>query len=136
MAPKAVGEFLSKIGIAPTQFRLDDGCGLSKENLISADALTRVLAHNFFSLQGKVFLDSLAVAGAEGTLKTRFAGSTLRGRVFAKTGTVDGVSTLSGYVNARDGNCYAFSILVNNSFAGAGKPTQEKIVEAIDALRS
>jgi D-alanyl-D-alanine carboxypeptidase/D-alanyl-D-alanine-endopeptidase (penicillin-binding protein 4) len=83
-----------------------------------------------------VFIDSLSVAGADGTLKTRFANSTLRGRVFAKTGTVDGVSTLTGYVNARDGNTYAFSILINNSFAGAGKPTQEKIVAAIDGMKS
>jgi D-alanyl-D-alanine carboxypeptidase/D-alanyl-D-alanine-endopeptidase (penicillin-binding protein 4) len=133
---EAAGEFLTRIGVSPGQFHLDDGCGLSKENLISADALVRVLAHNHFSPISKIFLDSLSVAGADGTLKTRFPGSNLRGRVFAKTGTVDGVSCLSGYVNARDGNCYAFSILVNNNFAGAGKPTQEKIVTAIDALKS
>jgi D-alanyl-D-alanine carboxypeptidase/D-alanyl-D-alanine-endopeptidase (penicillin-binding protein 4) len=132
---QAVGEFLTKIGVPSTQFRLDDGCGLSKENLITADAVTRVLTHNFFSSNSRLFLDSLAVAGADGTLKTRFAGSTLRGRVFAKTGTVDGVSCLSGYVNARNGNCYAFSILINNCFDGAGKPTEEKIVEAIDASK-
>jgi serine-type D-Ala-D-Ala carboxypeptidase/endopeptidase (penicillin-binding protein 4) len=132
---EAVGDFLTKIGVAPTQFRLDDGCGLSKENQISADAIIHVLTHDYFSQSSKIFFDSLSVAGADGTLKSRFANSTLRGRVFAKTGTVDGVSTLSGYVNARDGNCYAFSILVNNSFAGLGKPTQEKIVAAIDASK-
>jgi D-alanyl-D-alanine carboxypeptidase len=49
---------------------------------------------------------------------------------------VDGVSCLSGFLNARDGNVYAFSILINNSFSGAGKPTEEKIVAAIDALKS
>jgi D-alanyl-D-alanine carboxypeptidase/D-alanyl-D-alanine-endopeptidase (penicillin-binding protein 4) len=133
---QAVGEFLTRIGVPAAQFHLDDGCGLSKENLISADALVRVLVHNYFSPVNKMFTDSLAVAGADGTLKTRFQGSTLRGRVFAKTGTVDGVSCLSGYVNAKDGNTYAFSILVNNCFDGAGKPTQEKIVAAVDAIKS
>jgi serine-type D-Ala-D-Ala carboxypeptidase/endopeptidase (penicillin-binding protein 4) len=132
----AVGEFLTGIGVPADQFRLEDGCGLSKQNLITAGAITRVLAHDYFSPQGKVFVQSLSVAGADGTLKNRFVGSTLRGRVFAKTGTVDGVSCLSGYVSARDGNFYAFSILVNNNFNGAGKPIEEKIVGAIDGGRS
>jgi D-alanyl-D-alanine carboxypeptidase/D-alanyl-D-alanine-endopeptidase (penicillin-binding protein 4) len=128
----AVGAFLSRIGVAKNQFNLDDGCGLSKENLISASAVAQVLVHDYFSPNAKTFMDSLAVAGQDGTLDNRFAGSTLRGRVFAKTGTVNGVSCLSGYLNAQDGHYYAFSILMNKSYAGAGKPTQEHIVAAID----
>ncbi len=133
---EAVGAFLTGIGVDSGQFRLDDGCGLSKQNRVTAAVITRVLEHDYFSPQGKVFTQSLSVAGADGTLKNRFVGSSLRGRVFAKTGTVDGVSCLSGYLNARDGNFYAFSILVNNNFSGAGKPMQEKIVGAIDGGRS
>ena len=129
---QAVGAFLTKIGIADNQFHLDDGCGLSKENLVSPAAMTRVLTHNYFSANSKVFIDSLSVAGSDGTLMDRFVGSSLRGRVFGKTGTVNGVSCLSGYLNARDGSWYAFSIMLNKSFAGAGKPVQEKVVAAID----
>jgi D-alanyl-D-alanine carboxypeptidase/D-alanyl-D-alanine-endopeptidase (penicillin-binding protein 4) len=128
----AVGDFLNRIGVPAEQFHLDDGCGLSKKNAISAGAITQVLVHNYFSPNAKLFIDSLSVAGQDGTLSDRFVGSTLRGRVFAKTGTVNGVSCLSGYLNAQDGKHYAFSILMNKSFAGLGKPTQEKIVAAVD----
>lgn len=128
----AVAAFLTRIGVSKDQFKLDDGCGLSKENLISASAVAQVLVHNYFSPDAKVFLDSLSVAGQDGTLNDRFAGTTLRGRVLGKTGTVNGVSCLSGYLNAQDGHRYAFSILMNKSYAGAGKPAQEHIVAAID----
>jgi D-alanyl-D-alanine carboxypeptidase/D-alanyl-D-alanine-endopeptidase (penicillin-binding protein 4) len=128
----AVGEFLTRIGVADNQFHIDDGCGLSKLNVISASAMVQVLVHNYFSPESKIFSDSLSVAGQDGTLNDRFPNSPLRGRVFGKTGTVNGVSCLSGYLNAQDGHVYAFSILMNKSYAGAGKPTQEKIVAAID----
>jgi D-alanyl-D-alanine carboxypeptidase/D-alanyl-D-alanine-endopeptidase (penicillin-binding protein 4) len=128
----AVGEFLTRIGVSANEFHLDDGCGLSKENMVSASAMSQVLLHDYFSPNAKVFQASLAVAGQDGTLNDRFPNSSLRGRVFGKTGTVNGVSCLSGYLNAQDGHIYAFSILMNKSYAGAGKPTQEKIVAAID----
>src|SRR5581483_4389260 len=73
-----------------------------------------------------------SVAGGDGTLENRFKGSDLRGRVFAKTGFVNSVSTLSGYLKAADGQWYAFSILINGT-TGV-KPIQEKIVKAVDSL--
>ena len=132
---EAVAAFLKKIGVPQTRFQLDAGSGLSKENLVTAGALSRVLCHDYFSPDAKVFLDSLAVAGSDGTLKTRFAGSSLRGRVLAKTGTVHGVSCLSGYLNARNGKCYVFSILINKDTAGTAKSIEEKIVAAIDGSK-
>jgi len=132
---EAVAGFLNKIGISPSQYRLDDGCGLSRENLITAEAVARVLAYDYFSSGSKMMIDSLSVSGADGTLKNRFAGSNLRGRVLAKTGHIDGVSCLSGFLNARDGNCYVFSILMNDAMPGVGNPAQEKIVAAIDELK-
>jgi D-alanyl-D-alanine carboxypeptidase/D-alanyl-D-alanine-endopeptidase (penicillin-binding protein 4) len=130
----AVGAFLKKIGVPEADFHLDDGCGLSKQNRITASAMARVLIHDYFSPDAKTLIDSLAVAGTEGTLLERFRAGTLRGRVLAKTGTIDGVSCLSGYLHARDGQWYAFSILINKSYNGAGKPTQEAIVSAVDEM--
>ncbi|MCC7350238.1 MAG: D-alanyl-D-alanine carboxypeptidase/D-alanyl-D-alanine-endopeptidase [Phycisphaerales bacterium] len=132
----AVGEFLKSLGIGESEFKLDDGCGLSKENRISANALTRVLAHNFQGDYWPVFLNSLAVAGVDGTLNDRFTGTDLRGRVFAKSGYVAGVSSLSGYLKTNDGRWYAFSILFNGIPRGTNstaKVLQERIVRAIDA---
>ncbi len=132
----AMGEFLKSCGVSDDQFRLDDGCGLSKENAISAEAIVRVLAREFGGKHGQLFRESLSVSGADGTLKDRFADSVLRGRVFAKSGYVNYVGTLSGYVNTTDGGWYAFSILMNEvpfRTNNKAKALQERIVTAIDA---
>ena len=72
--------------------------------------------------------------GGDGTLEKRFRDSDLRGRVFGKSGYVNGVSSLSGYVKAKDGQWYAFSILMNGvSDIATCKQIQERIVKAIDA---
>ncbi len=126
----AVGEFLKKVGVPPVEYHLDDGCGLSRENQVSPSILARVLVFDFFSQNAKTFTDSLAVAGVDGTLMERFRGSPLRGRVLAKSGTLDGVTSLSGYLHARDDRWYVFSILMNKT--AGGHPGQEAIVAAIE----
>src|SRR5439155_1042866 len=90
----AVGAFLTRIGVPEAHFHLDDGCGLSRENNVTADAIVKILAYNFRGPNREVFLNSLAVPGEEGTFKKRFAGS-LRGRVFGKSGYVNNVSAVS-----------------------------------------
>jgi len=130
----AVGAFLTRIGVPEAHFHLDDGCGLSRENNVTADAIVKILAYNFRGPNREVFLNSLAVPGEEGTFKKRFAGS-LRGRVFGKSGYVNNVSAVSGYLKARDEKWYAFSILMNNLPPGTNntaKEMQEKIVAAVD----
>ena len=131
----AAAEFLRKIGIDESHFQLDDGCGLSRNNAVSAGAITTLLAHNFHSTGKQLFLDSLGVAGQDGTLKTRFRGSDLRDRVYAKSGYIDGVSALSGYLKTRDDRWFAFSILMNDLPGGTNptaKEMQERIVTAVD----
>jgi D-alanyl-D-alanine carboxypeptidase/D-alanyl-D-alanine-endopeptidase (penicillin-binding protein 4) len=130
----ANGAFLTKIGVSPAEFKFDDGCGLSKENTISANALCQVLAHNWHSKDVKdAFFTSLSIAGKDGTLEMRFQGTDLRGRVFGKSGFVNGVRTLSGYLKAKDDNWYAFSILMNSlADTVTGKNLQEFIVRAVD----
>jgi serine-type D-Ala-D-Ala carboxypeptidase/endopeptidase (penicillin-binding protein 4) len=131
----AVGDFLSSLQIPPSQYALDDGCGLSKGNAISAHLMVTVLMHDYFGPNSDVWTGSLAVAGEDGTLAERFHGSDLRGRVIAKTGFVNGVSCLSGYLRAKDDNWYCFSILFNGIPEGSNsgaKVLQERIVRAID----
>ncbi len=128
------GRFLQKLGVSPTEFNLDDGCGLSRDNTISANAIVRVLMHNWVAPYRQQFLDSLSIGGVDGTLKKRF-GNGLEGRVHAKTGFIDGVSCLSGYLEAGNGNWYAFSILMNGIPYKSNsqiKPLQDRIVKAID----
>lgn len=131
----AMEAFLAACGVAGEQFSIDDGCGLSKENRISAEAIVRVLAHFHAGNDAELYRNSMAISGIDGTLDNRFRSGTLRGRVFGKSGYVNNVSALSGYVHARDGEWYAFSILMNDVPSGTNhraKEIQEKIVEAID----
>jgi D-alanyl-D-alanine carboxypeptidase/D-alanyl-D-alanine-endopeptidase (penicillin-binding protein 4) len=132
--PAAVGEFLKRIGVSESQFHLDDGCGLSRQNNVSPDAMLKVLIYNYSGKNKDVFMLSLAVAGEDGTFEKRFKNS-LRGRVLGKSGYVSGVSALSGYLHARNDQWYAFSILMNNvpeGTNGDAKKVQEKIIAAID----
>jgi serine-type D-Ala-D-Ala carboxypeptidase/endopeptidase (penicillin-binding protein 4) len=132
----AVGDFLASLKIPSSQYTLDDGCGLSKHNAISAQLMVRVLTHDFFSRDGELWMQSLAVAGEDGTLADRFRGTDLRGRVIAKTGFVNGTSCLSGYLRAKDDGWYCFSIMFNGIPEGTNsgaKTLQERIVRAIDA---
>jgi D-alanyl-D-alanine carboxypeptidase/D-alanyl-D-alanine-endopeptidase (penicillin-binding protein 4) len=132
----AVAAFLEKIGVSENEFKLDDGCGLSKENQVSASAMVKVLGYDFFNTRSKIFVSTLAVAGTDGTLLDRFRGTDLRGRVFAKTGFVNGVRCLSGYLHARDNQWYAFSMLLNGlpdkSKTGV-EALEDKIVHALDS---
>jgi D-alanyl-D-alanine carboxypeptidase/D-alanyl-D-alanine-endopeptidase (penicillin-binding protein 4) len=131
-----VGAFLKKAGAAPSEFKLDDGSGLSKQNQISPHALVRVLQFNYASPSRDAFLSSLSVAGVDGTLEDRFRQTPdLKRRVIGKSGFVEGVSCLTGYLRTRDNQLYAFSIMMNgipyksNTLA---KSLQEKIVRALD----
>jgi D-alanyl-D-alanine carboxypeptidase/D-alanyl-D-alanine-endopeptidase (penicillin-binding protein 4) len=128
----AIGDFLKRIGVPEEQFKLDDGSGLSRENAVSADAILKILSHNFQSPNREAFVSSLAVGGADGTFEKRFK-NTLRGRVVGKSGYIAGVSCLSGYVKTEDNKWFAFSILMNGiTDNGTAKTLQERIVAAID----
>jgi D-alanyl-D-alanine carboxypeptidase/D-alanyl-D-alanine-endopeptidase (penicillin-binding protein 4) len=129
----AIAAFVQSLGVDTAEFVIDDGCGLSKKNAISANAIAQVLAHEFAGDKRQAFLDSLSVAGTDGTLDKRFRDSDLRGRVFGKTGYILGVSSLSGYVRTRDDQWYCYSILMNGvSDVASAKLVQEQIVKAMD----
>ncbi len=113
-----------------------DGSGLSRDNRITAAVMTAWL--NSFSNDphlGPMFIDSLAVGGESGTLAKRCRRENLYdAAVQAKTGYINGVSCLSGYVTMPDGRRRSFSILVNNLAPDAlnnAKQLQDSIVKAI-----
>jgi D-alanyl-D-alanine carboxypeptidase/D-alanyl-D-alanine-endopeptidase (penicillin-binding protein 4) len=131
----AVGAFLAKVGVDGRLYHLDDGCGLSKEDVVAAHAIVSVLIYDHFAGQKDVFFNSLSVAGSDGTLVKRFRRSDLRDRVFAKSGSMNDVSNLSGYLHAKDDQWYVFSILMNGFPIGSiaeARGLQEAIVEALD----
>lgn len=106
---------LTKLGVNPTSYILVDGSGLSRRNLVSPEALVQVLRLIAKTPVGSVYRASLPVAGKTGTLKTRFRGTPAEGIVQAKTGTMTGAISLSGYVNNSKYEPLVFSIIVNET---------------------
>jgi serine-type D-Ala-D-Ala carboxypeptidase/endopeptidase (penicillin-binding protein 4) len=105
---------IDSVEIDSTEFHLSDGSGLSSENLISPRAFTQLLrfirAHPRFA----TFASGLPQAGAIGNLRTRFLATPLAGRVRAKTGSIAGVNTLTGYIERPDGKLLTFAVEVNH----------------------
>lgn len=109
----AIQKTLSELGVEPDSYILSDGSGLSRLNSISPQALVQTLRGMANSPFADIYLDSLPLAGESGTLRSRF-GET-QGQIRAKTGTVSGVSALSGYLEHPDFDRLVFSIIVNHS---------------------
>lgn len=111
----AVHRFLSTFGIDTTTYQIADGSGLSFYDLLSAEMIIQLLQG---MTQQKdlfpTFLESLPIAGVDGTLRNRMRQTPAQGNLRAKTGTINGVSSLSGYVQTLDGEKLAFSMSMQN----------------------
>ncbi|HXK60976.1 MAG TPA: D-alanyl-D-alanine carboxypeptidase/D-alanyl-D-alanine-endopeptidase [Acidobacteriota bacterium] len=117
---EVVYDFLREAGVTPSTARLFDGSGLSRYNLITPRAETMLLSHVAFKPYFSDFLDTLAISGLDGTLRHRMLHTPAFLRVFGKTGSLQNVTTLGGYVRTNSGKMLSFSILVNNhSFSSA-----------------
>ena len=110
-----VNQVMASLGIDTASYYVVDGSGVSHYNLITAEMLVKILEG--MSLQSRLFplfYRSLPIAGIDGTLKTRMKNTPAEGNLRAKTGSIGGVSSLSGYVTTRDGERLAFSMLMQN----------------------
>ncbi len=110
---RVVRQFLINAGVDPGDFLFYDGSGLSGDDLITPRAATTLLVYAANQPWGPILRSSLPIGGVDGSLSGRFAGP-LRDKVFAKTGTLAEVNTLSGYVTAASGKTLVFSVLCND----------------------
>ncbi len=108
-------EFLStQVGVDTLDLRLRDGSGLSAQNLVTPRAMVQILDFMRSSSNGEAYRRALAEPGEDpGTLRRRLP--ELEGRLFAKTGTISNVNSLSGYLTTESGRTLIFSILTNGS---------------------
>jgi serine-type D-Ala-D-Ala carboxypeptidase/endopeptidase (penicillin-binding protein 4) len=132
---RVVRQFLVDAGVDDNDFFFYDGSGMSPADKITPRALTRLLAYASHQPWGAAWRETLPVAGVDGTLDHRFTNTPLKGKLWAKTGTLNEVNALSGYVNAASGRTVTFSILVNNHLPDSDDEQQaiDHIAEAIAA---
>jgi D-alanyl-D-alanine carboxypeptidase/D-alanyl-D-alanine-endopeptidase (penicillin-binding protein 4) len=112
---EAVKRFLRGAGIEPRgQVVQADGSGLSRHDYITAGGTTQLLTYMNTHRYSAAFRDALPIAGVDGTLRTRMKGTPAASNLRAKTGTISGVASLSGYVTTAAGERLVFSIILNN----------------------
>jgi len=125
---------LTKLGLDPNSYVLKDGSGLSRQNLVSPAVFVQLLTAMAQSTHGESYRKSLAIAAETGTLKGRFQDTAVAGKLHAKTGTLSGSSSLSGYLDNPNFQPLVFSILVNNSEQAS--PVLRKAIDSIIILLS
>jgi D-alanyl-D-alanine carboxypeptidase/D-alanyl-D-alanine-endopeptidase (penicillin-binding protein 4) len=105
---------IDSVGVDSTQIAPEDGSGLAAGNLVSPLAFTRILRYIRAHQGWATFEPGLPLAGAPGSLKNRFQNTPLAGRVRAKTGSINRVNTLSGYIERPDGKVWTVSVMSNH----------------------
>jgi D-alanyl-D-alanine carboxypeptidase/D-alanyl-D-alanine-endopeptidase (penicillin-binding protein 4) len=101
-------------GVQRDGFVYYDGSGMSRHNLVSPETIVNVLVAIQRDTAFQAFYDALPIAGVDGTLRTRMVGTKAAGNMHAKTGTLEFVRSLSGYVTDADGDRLVFSLLHNH----------------------
>lgn len=109
-----------------------DGSGLSKNNTVTAISQVKYLSSLMDKKYFKSFYESLPIGGQDGTLKKMFFGNGY-GRVFAKTGTLNKVKTLAGFVKTNSGKTLVFSLLINN-YTGSVDQVKSRMESILDPV--
>jgi len=128
-----IKNLIDSVGLDPNDYSLADGSGVSRYNLVSAELLIELLKYMYKHSEFYPYYNSLSVAGVDGTLEERMKNTVAEGNVHAKTGTLAGVSSLSGYVSARNGNLITFAIMMQNFVEkiSIARRLQDKICELL-----
>jgi D-alanyl-D-alanine carboxypeptidase/D-alanyl-D-alanine-endopeptidase (penicillin-binding protein 4) len=124
---------IDSVGLDPEDYSFADGSGVSRYNLVSAELLIELLKYMYKHSEFIPFYKSLSIAGVDGTLEERMKNTLAESNVHAKTGTLAGVSSLSGYVFAKNGNLITFAIMMQNYVENksVARSFQDKICELL-----
>ncbi len=125
----AVHQWLNKQQLLFPELVLENGAGLSRSESITVQHLTDILqraARSPFSAEMEA---SLPILGMDGTVKKRFHDSEIAGHAHLKTGTLEGVKTIAGYVHAKSGKQWIMVFIINHPNASLGQPAQDALIE-------
>lgn len=134
---KIINALIDSLRLNSNNYRIVDGSGVSHYNVVSAELIVKLLMYIYdhHPEKFKILYESFPVAGIDGTLKNRMRNSSAYNNLHAKTGTLTGVSCLSGYVTTRRNHLVAFSVMMQN-FVGSSnraRDFQDKICEIISS---
>jgi D-alanyl-D-alanine carboxypeptidase/D-alanyl-D-alanine-endopeptidase (penicillin-binding protein 4) len=128
-AQARMNEWLARQGMGDGDIEVENGSGLSRGERAKPRALAQLLAHAWRAPQRSQFVDSLPVAGVDGTLEHRMQGTAAEGRAFLKTGTLLDTRALAGYVTGGSGKVYAVALMVNHPEADRAVASMDKFIE-------
>jgi len=128
---QAIHDWLGKNGLIFPEMVLENGSGLSRESRISARHLGDLLRFGYRSRYMPEFLSSLSLAGMDGTLSRRYRGESLAGMAHAKTGSLEDVSALAGYIQTQSGRRFSVVIMLNHKdvHRGPGEEAQTALLK-------
>lgn len=131
---RAMRQLLDRIGIPSSASMIEEGTGLSRRNLATPNAMSRLLGFLATQPYAATLHDMLPIAGIDGTLQWRMRNTPASNNVHAKTGSMSQVHALAGYVTSAAGEHLAFAIILNNYEPPAGAPSASRDLDVIAIL--
>lgn len=124
-----IGRFLRTQALSMPELTLANGSGLSREEHISANSLADLLQNANASSVAQVFVASLPVAGVDGTMRNRLRTEPVLGNAHIKTGTLNDVRAIAGYVAAANGESYVVVSFINDRHAAGARAAHDALLE-------
>ena len=131
---RALRAFLTEAGIPRSETALNEGSGLSRNNLCTPNATVHLLEFMHAHKYSAIYSNALPIAGVDGTLRRRMKGTAAEGKVHAKTGTLSAANSLSGYVTTAAGEPLAFALMLTRYQGGDAGTAKTADLDAIAAL--
>ena len=132
-ARRVMWGWLAAQGLQFPDLVLDNGSGLSRDARTSAAHLAQLLRHAAAGPHADTLRESLPVVGFDGTMKSRLVGEPIAGQAWIKTGSLEGVRSIAGYVVAASGRRYAVALIVNAPGAAASRALQDEFLRWVHA---
>jgi len=130
----AINDWLAANGFNFKELVIENGSGLSRVERISAEHLAKMLVRTYSSPVMPEYIASMPILSLDGTVKHRLQDSAVNGRAHLKTGSINGVSSIAGYVLSASGHRYVMVMMVNHPNAGASRDAQDALVEWVYRL--
>ncbi|MFA6920492.1 MAG: D-alanyl-D-alanine carboxypeptidase/D-alanyl-D-alanine-endopeptidase [Gallionella sp.] len=125
----AVAQWLKKQQLQFPELALENGAGLSRTERISARHLADILQNASNNPLSAELEASLPILGMDGTVKSRFKEDEIAGHAHLKTGSLEGVKSIAGYVHAGSGKRWIMVFIINHPNAALGQPAQDALIE-------